>query len=147
LTGILGSATNHLRSDLLRREIAQGKTPEALVLSDQHGKPWSPWQADRMVESAMERAGIKKAPGAVFNLLRHTFGSRMAQQGVDMTTLAAIMGNTPAVCYKHYIRFSPGHLRAAMATMDGQGCMAQSMARPPEGPHQGAANSVQVVET
>ena len=72
----------------------------------------------RHLESAIERGGLTKHQGAAFNLLRHTFGSRMAEAGVDMTTLATIMGNSPDVCFKHYIRFSPGHLKAAMATQN-----------------------------
>ncbi len=72
----------------------------------------------RHLESALERAGITKQKGAAFNLLRHTFGSRLAEQGHGFGTIATIMGNSAAVCEKHYISFSPGHLKAAMATLD-----------------------------
>lgn len=66
----------------------------------------------------MEQAGIAKVKGTGMNLLRHTFGSRLAERGVSMATITTIMGNSEAVCFRHYIRFSPGHLKAAMATRD-----------------------------
>ncbi len=42
----------------------------------------------------------------------------MAEAGVDMTTLSTIMGNNPTICFRHYIRFSPDHLKKAMARLD-----------------------------
>ncbi len=104
LTAILGRAKRHVRSDY--------------VLRDRQGQPLDRYTLTRALLNAMQAAGIAKQQGAVFNLLRHTFGSRMAEAGVDMTTLATIMGNSPDICYRHYIRFSPGHLRAAMASQD-----------------------------
>jgi len=84
------------------------------VLHDAQGKALDPGAAGRLVESALERAGIQKARGCTFNLLRHTFGSRRAVAGVPMVVVAALMGNTATVCEDHYIRFSPGHLQEAM---------------------------------
>ncbi len=104
LTGVLDRATRHLRSDH--------------VLCDHEGKALDPYVIARAVESAMESAGVRKTSGAVFNLFRHTFGSRLAERRVEMETVATIMGNSPEVCRRHYIRFSPEHLRGAMATLD-----------------------------
>jgi integrase len=104
LTGVLDRATRHVRSDF--------------VLCDHEGHRLDPYVTTRAVESAMERAGITKTRGAVFNLFRHTFGSRLAETGVDMATIATIMGNSPEVCHRHYIRFSPRHLKEAMARLD-----------------------------
>ena len=114
LTAVLGDVTRHLRSEF--------------VLCDLEGKRLDPWRATRGLESALQRAGIEKCGGS-FNLMRHTFGSRMAEAGVPMATIAKIMGNSSAVCERHYIRFSPGHLRAAMATQDESGTVAQDGAR------------------
>lgn len=105
LTAILDRATRHVRSDH--------------VLADREGKPLDPYSVTRAVESALEAAGITKHAGAVFNLLRHTFGSRLAEAGHSMATIACIMGNSAGICERHYIRFSPGHLRAAMASVGG----------------------------
>jgi integrase len=104
LTAVLEDATRHVRSDF--------------VLCDREGKPLDRFILARDVESALERAGIPKATGTMFNLFRHTCGSRLAERGVSMATVATILGNTEAVCMRHYIRFSPGHLKAAMAQLD-----------------------------
>ncbi|MCZ6697028.1 MAG: hypothetical protein O7A63_10875, partial [Acidobacteria bacterium] len=72
------------------------------------------------IGAALARAGIAKPKGTLFNLFRHTFGSRLAEAGESMATIAKIMGNTEAVCFKHYLKFSPGHLKGAMAKLDGK---------------------------
>jgi len=104
LTGVLDRAIRHVRSDF--------------VLCDREGRTIDPYVITRSIQSALERAGVKKTAGAVFNLFRHTFGSRLAERGVDMGTIATLMGNSPEICFKHYVRFSPGHLQAAMALLD-----------------------------
>jgi site-specific recombinase XerD len=104
LTAVLDDATRHVRSDF--------------VLCDREGKPLDRFVLARRVESALERADVAKVKGTGFNLFRHTFGSRLAEQGVSMATIATIMGNSEAVCMRHYVRFSPAHLKAAMATLD-----------------------------
>jgi integrase len=136
LTAILDRATRHVRSDH--------------VLAGREGQPLDPFVITRAVESAFDAAGITKHAGAVFNLFRHTFGSRLAEAGHSMATIACIMGNSPAICERHYIRFSPGHLRAAMASLDGAQVAgkggAQDGARPGESVNSGASESLQVVE-
>src|SRR5207245_2484659 len=72
----------------------------------------------RRVESALERAEIPHSKGTMFNLFRHTFGSRLAEAGVSFGVIARIMGNSAAIAERHYIRFSPSHFKAAMATLD-----------------------------
>ncbi len=113
LTAVLDDATRHIRSDF--------------VLCDREGKPLDRFVVARRVESALERADIVKVKGTGMNLLRHTFGSRLAEASVSMATIATIMGNSEAVCMRHYIRFSPAHLKAAMATLD-------AVTVPPTGP-------------
>ena len=88
------------------------------VLTTRDGHRLSERYFTEKFESALERAGITKHQGVAINLLRHTFGSRLAEQGHSFGSIAAVMGNSAAVCEKHYIRFSPGHLKAMMATLD-----------------------------
>lgn len=95
------------------------------VFSDAAGKRLDYFTVERLLQSALDRAGIVKA-GGVFNMMRHTFGSRLAEKGVGFATIAKIMGNTAAVCERSYIRFSPGHLKAAMATLDDPSFVPQS---------------------
>jgi site-specific recombinase XerD len=114
----LDDCLGNLRSDILRADIQSGKAPQAYVLSDPQGEPLNADKVWRCIESAMQRAKIVKPAGSRYNLFRHTFGSRLAEQGVHFGVIAKIMGNSAATCEKHYIDFSPGHLHAAMATLD-----------------------------
>ncbi len=119
LTGILARATKHLRSRILRDDIERGRAPDAFVFSDPDGGRLDDDVLGRSIEATMTRAGIAKPQGTRYNLFRHTFGSRLAEAGETMATIAKIMGNTEAVCFKHYLDFSPGHLKGAMAKLDG----------------------------
>ncbi|MCZ6695243.1 MAG: tyrosine-type recombinase/integrase, partial [Acidobacteria bacterium] len=132
LIGILDRCTRHVRSDY--------------VLCDREGNQLGLYILPRRIESAMERAGIEKKQGAILNLLRHTFGSRMAEAGVSFGTIATIMGNSAVICEKHYIKFSPGHLKAAMATQDVPATVAQDGARTQGEAGSGRVGSVQAVD-
>lgn len=107
LTAILGRVTK--RED------------SALVFHNEAGRPWQDRAASRALERALERAGIRKRVEdgggeyqGVFNLLRHTFGSRRAAAGVPFGVIAKLMGNSVRVCERHYIRFAASDLKAAM---------------------------------
>lgn len=47
-----------------------------------------------------KQAGVDRA---TWLLLRHTFGSELAQKGVPLIKIARWMGNTLAVCERHYV--------------------------------------------
>ena len=38
---------------------------------------------------------------------RHTFGSILAQRGVSLYKISAMMGNSPEICRKHYAALIP----------------------------------------
>ena len=38
---------------------------------------------------------------------RHTFGSQLAQKGVSLYKISALMGNSPEICRKHYAALVP----------------------------------------
>lgn|GEM_PF-1585061 len=118
LAGILDRATAHLRSDILRKDIEAGRAPDAFVLCYHDGLPLDRFKLARAIHEALDCAEILKRKGACGNLLRHTFGSRLAEKGVPMPVIATLMGNSPEIAFKHYVRFSPGHLKAAMETLD-----------------------------
>jgi integrase len=42
---------------------------------------------------------------------RHTFGSHLAQRGVSLYKIAALMGNSPDICRRHYAALSPELMR------------------------------------
>jgi integrase len=38
---------------------------------------------------------------------RHTFGSQLAQRGVSLYKISALMGNSPEICWRHYASLIP----------------------------------------
>jgi len=50
-----------------------------------------------------------KAAGLNWSCLdfRHTFGSHLAQKGVSLYKIAALMGNSPEICRRHYAALTP----------------------------------------
>jgi len=50
--------------------------------------------------------------------LRHTFATRMAQTGIDLATLAAILGHSSLRLVMRYVHPQAEHMRAAMARYD-----------------------------
>jgi integrase len=97
-----------------------------LVFHNTEGRPWDERGASRALETALTRAGIRKVLDGeegeyqgVFNLLRHTFGSRLASAGVPLAVVAALMGNSARVCERHYVRFGSSDLKAAMLAGSG----------------------------
>jgi integrase len=56
-----------------------------------------------------------------FKNLRSTFASRLHEQGVSETVIAALMGHTrTATTRKHYIAVGPDQLRAAVEGLSTQ---------------------------
>jgi len=60
--------------------------------------------------------------GVSFNLvpydLRHTFATHMAEAGVDLGTLAALLGHDSIRCVQKYVHISAEHKRTAMKRYD-----------------------------
>lgn len=59
----------------------------------------------RRFEPARSRAGL---PWVTWHVLRHTFASWHVQAGVSLAKIAGWMGNTPAICWRHYASLAPG---------------------------------------
>jgi integrase len=70
---------------------------------------------DRLCAKAME-AGVVLA--FVVYDFRHTFATRLAQAGVDLATLAAILGHNSIRIVGRYVHPTEEHQRTAMARYD-----------------------------
>ena len=46
--------------------------------------------------------------------LRHTFATRIAERGMDLSTLASILGHSGIRVVQRYVHISEGHQRDAM---------------------------------
>ena len=79
----------------------------------------SPHSLSRAWQRAGDKAGgmVEGVDGtpATFHDLRHTFATTALSAGVDVRTLAALMGHSdPAVTLRHYAAFMPAQGRAAV---------------------------------
>jgi site-specific recombinase XerD len=63
---------------------------------------------------ALKRAGLENK-AKPWKSIRATFASRKAEDGVDVPSIAALMGLTTAHVFEHYFRPTGLHLEAAMA--------------------------------
>jgi site-specific recombinase XerD len=50
--------------------------------------------------------------------LRHTFATRLAQAGIDLATLAAILGHNSIRIVQRYVHPTAEHKKAAMSRYD-----------------------------
>ncbi len=89
-----------------------GKARNALVLPRDDGEQWLKSHQSRRLADACKVAGI--TPAISFHGLRHTHASRLAQAGVSMSVIAAQLGNSEAICAKHYAHLSPSYAAEAM---------------------------------
>jgi integrase len=74
------------------------------------GCRWHPDNFSQDLHAANQSAGL------VWSSLdfRHTFGSQLAQRGVSLYQIATLMGNSPAICQRHYAAVVDEHLGTAV---------------------------------
>ena len=68
-------------------------------------------QIRKSMERFCERHHLE---GVTAHTFRHTLATRMAQAGVAMPDIAAMLGDTMATVEKNYLHLSPQHLRGAL---------------------------------
>jgi integrase len=66
-------------------------------------------------DAAVARAGIKDFR---FHDLRHTFGSHLVMQGVDLRTVQQLMGHKEVKMTMRYSHLSPEHVQEAVGKLD-----------------------------
>ena len=84
-----------------------------LVFHEKEGSPLDRDVLNGILENACKAAGIPKARGVLWNRLRHTWATRLAASGkASIFDVAKMMGNSAAICERHYAAFLPGaHLK------------------------------------
>lgn len=85
-----------------------GKTGKALILPRVDGEAWGKSDQIRPMRAACEAAKI--APAIGFHILRHTHASRLTTAGVPLGVVASQIGNSEAICAKHYAHLCPGYV-------------------------------------
>jgi site-specific recombinase XerD len=105
--------------------LAAGKAGDALLLARTDGEPWGESHQHRHIQMACAAARIE--PAVSFHVLRHSFASRFLRRGVAMSVVAAALGNSEAICAKHYAHLAPNYVAMALRAAAGdQGLVPRS---------------------
>ena len=83
------------------------------VFPDRNGYPFK--EVKTAFSSALKRAGIEDFR---FHDLRHTFGSHLVMQGVDIRTVQQVMGHKEIRMTMRYSHLSPEYVQEAMERLD-----------------------------
>ena len=67
------------------------------------------WDPDNFSQDLAAANELAELPWTSLDF-RHTFGSQLAQRGVSLFQIATLMGNSPAICQRHYAALVPEHL-------------------------------------
>ena len=77
------------------------------------GEPWAGSQQVRRIREASQQAKVD--PPATFHVLRHSYGSALARQGVALQVIAEGMGHANIeITRKHYAHLAPSHVAEAI---------------------------------
>lgn len=82
------------------------------VFANESGKPYK--EIDANWYRALKRAGLKVR----FHDLRHTFASRLVQDGVPLKEVKELLGHKTLKVTERYAHLAPENLRAAVAKLD-----------------------------
>jgi integrase len=72
-------------------------------LPSPRGKRWDPDNLSKRLRRVNREAGLPWT----FLDFRHTFGSQLAQKGLSLYKISALMGNSPEICRRHYAAIVP----------------------------------------
>lgn len=87
----------------------------ALVFCHPDGKPYTTMRVQRAFKKALKAAEIKDFR---FHDLRHCFASWNRQAGVDLDTLADLMGHKDTRMTRRYAHIGPKHLTSAISQLE-----------------------------
>jgi integrase/recombinase XerC len=88
----------------------------AVLFVDRHGAPLQRGGLQYLVESCFRRAGITdRVPrGAQLHALRHTFATRLAEDGANASEIMRLLGHASLTTSQNYIEVSSAQQRAAV---------------------------------
>jgi integrase len=101
--------------------IRQRNEPGPYVFRNHRGTPWNRSSLSLRVQRARKKAGIPD--GAKRYSIRHSFATRSIINGVDIKTLAELLGHSSTRMTEHYLHLAGqrAHLAAAMLLANAAG--------------------------
>ncbi|MEU8300544.1 tyrosine-type recombinase/integrase [Micromonospora sp. NPDC048909] len=99
-----------------RRFGARSVRPDSPLMVDRRGEPLRRGGLQYLVESCYRRAGITdRVPrGARLHALRHTFATRLAEDGASAAEIMRLLGHASLAASQAYIEVTAGQQRAAV---------------------------------
>nr|QLK01098.1 tyrosine-type recombinase/integrase [Micromonospora carbonacea] len=99
-----------------RRFGSRSVRAESPLLVDRHGEPLRRGGLQYLVESCYRRAGVvDRVPrGAQLHALRHTFATRLAEDGASAAEIMRLLGHASLASSQTYIEVTAGQQRAAV---------------------------------
>ncbi|MEU1359984.1 tyrosine-type recombinase/integrase [Micromonospora zamorensis] len=99
-----------------RRFGSRSVRPDSALLVDRHGEPLRRGGLQYLVESCFRRAGIgDRVPrGARLHALRHTFATRLAEDGASAAEIMRLLGHASLASSQTYIEVTAGQQREAV---------------------------------
>ncbi|KAB1941500.1 tyrosine-type recombinase/integrase [Micromonospora sp. ALFpr18c] len=99
-----------------RRFGARSVRPDSALLVDRHGEPLRRGGLQYLVDSCYRRAGIgDRVPrGARLHALRHTFATRLAEDGASAAEIMRLLGHASLASSQTYIEVTAGQQRDAV---------------------------------
>lgn len=106
--------------------------PGELVFYNHRGTPWNRSNLSLRIQRGRKKANIP-ADAKLYGL-RHAFGTRAVVNGVDIKTLAELMGHTTTRVTEHYVHIAGNvaHLHAALQKVNGRVTPAPASSTPRE---------------
>ena len=89
------------------------------------GDPLTVGQLSYLVTKAYTTAGINshRPPGALIHALRHTFATRLIENGVSAIELMGLLGHASLQTTQRYVATRPDHLRSAVTANPAYGLL------------------------
>ncbi|WDZ83149.1 tyrosine-type recombinase/integrase [Micromonospora cathayae] len=99
-----------------RRFGARSVRPDSALLVDRRGEPLRRGGLQYLVDSCYRRAGVTdRVPrGARLHALRHTFATRLAEDGASAAEIMRLLGHASLASSQTYIEVTAGQQRAAV---------------------------------
>lgn len=118
--GIIGSPkSNKIRQVPLAEDIYNilyaRKENEGFVFLNREGKVHSRFSLDRSLDRACRAAGIKIVS---WHPLRHTFASKLANNGISLQVIQALLGHSDIKMTQRYAHLEPNTLIDAIRTLE-----------------------------
>lgn len=93
----------------LFQQLTAGKLSKDRIFLRDTGNNWNSSDQQRPLEAANKRAKIE--PAATFKILRHTYASNLAMQGVPLGVIAKQLGHADTrITEKHYAHLCPNYV-------------------------------------